>query len=292
MSPEQPGGPIALVLDVCEMPHQVALVNRKLTVLLRELGQQNWALSSLHSERPTQKTPRRILAAEGSNKKPSARGARRPVPESMPCPFRGSATPWRTTYRWTPAVRIVAALSEGNGVRGTARMTKTGKNTVHRARPADRRRLPRACMTGSCAGSAPSRIIQGDETWSFVFKKEARVDPTKDPAEWGDAYTFIGLNAVARLVVSYHVGKRDAENADIFARDLRSRLTMVPHLATDRLPRVPRRHRHALRGRRRLRRRNQALQERCPARAGPPLRAAARPLRHEAHRPRGRRGRT
>jgi IS1 family transposase len=84
-----------------------------------------------------------------------------------------------------------------------------------------------------------SLIIEGDETWSFIHKKEARIDPTRDPAEYGDAYTFIALDATAKLVISYHVGKRDGENADIFARDLRSRLTMVPHLSTDGFPAYP-----------------------------------------------------
>jgi IS1 family transposase len=39
--------------------------------------------------------------------------------------------------------------------------------------------------------------------------------------------------------ISYHVGKRDAESADAFARDLRSRLTMVPHISTDGFPAYP-----------------------------------------------------
>ncbi len=57
--------------------------------------------------------------------------------------------------------------------------------------------------------------------------------PRRTPPEWGDAYTYIGLDAIAKLVISYLVGKRDEESADIFARDLRSRLTVVPHLSTD-----------------------------------------------------------
>ncbi len=78
-----------------------------------------------------------------------------------------------------------------------------------------------------------SLIIEGDETWSFIHTKQSRVDPAKHPAEWGDAYTYIGLDATAKLVISYLVGKRDEESANVFARDLRSRLTVVPHLSTD-----------------------------------------------------------
>ena len=88
-------------------------------------------------------------------------------------------------------------------------------------------------------GVSSTLIIEGDETWSFIFKKQSRIDPAKDPAEYGDAYTFIALDATAKLVISYHVGKRTEEDADAFARDLRSRLTMVPHLATDGFPAYP-----------------------------------------------------
>jgi IS1 family transposase len=79
----------------------------------------------------------------------------------------------------------------------------------------------------------PTLIAEVDELWSFIGIKEARVDPAKHPAWFGDAYTFIGLDALAKAVISYHVGKRTAEDADIFARDFRARLTMVPHLSTD-----------------------------------------------------------
>jgi hypothetical protein len=134
-------------------------------------------------------------------------------------------------------VRIVAALTEGNGVRAAARLEKVGKNTV----------LALALRVGEgCAAlhnrlvrGLPTLIIEGDETWSFVHTKASRVDPAKDPAEWGDAYTFIALDATAKLVISYHVGKRDGANADVFASDLRARLTMVPHLSTDGFPAYP-----------------------------------------------------
>src|SRR5690349_7344393 len=36
----------------------------------------------------------------------------------------------------------------------------------------------------------------------------------------------------SRLAISYHVGKRDQENANIFLSDLRSRLIVMPTLTT------------------------------------------------------------
>ena len=133
-------------------------------------------------------------------------------------------------------VRIVAALSEGNAVRATARLEKVGKNTVL----ALGLRVGDGCwhLHNRLVRGLRSLVIQGDETWSFIAKKESRLTPN-DPAEWGDAYTFIGLDAIMKLVISYHVGKRDTESANIFAKDMRSRLTVVPHLSTDGFPAYP-----------------------------------------------------
>ena len=135
------------------------------------------------------------------------------------------------TWPFETRVRVIAALTEGNSVRGTARLEKVDKNAV----------LNLALRVGDGCGwlhdrivrKLPTLVIQGDETWSYIFCKEARVDPTRHPAEYGDAYTFIGLDALAKLVISYLVGKRDAEHADLFARDMRARLVYCPHLATD-----------------------------------------------------------
>jgi hypothetical protein len=133
---------------------------------------------------------------------------------------------------WTleTQARIIGALTEGNAIRGAARMGKHDKNAV----------LDLAYRVGDGCGYLHNRyvravralIIEGDETWSFIYKKQSRLSPD-DPAEWGDAYTYIGLDAIAKLVISYLVGKRDEESADIFAGDLRARLVMVPHLSTD-----------------------------------------------------------
>jgi hypothetical protein len=38
--------------------------------------------------------------------------------------------------------------------------------------------------------------VQCDQLWSFVQKKQRRLQPD-DPAEWGDTYTFLGLEREA-----------------------------------------------------------------------------------------------
>lgn len=136
-----------------------------------------------------------------------------------------NALPWETR------VRIVAALTEGNSLRATARLVGVSKNAV----------MHFALRVGEGCEHLHNRLVRGigaplvecDERWSFIGKKEARVEPGVDPAEWGDVYTFVALDAVTKLVIAYYVGKRDQPSTDAFIIDLRSRLTVVPHLSTD-----------------------------------------------------------
>ena len=190
------------------------------------------------------------------------------------------ATPWERG-RWR-LPRVIGALTEGNSIRGTGRMFKVDKNAV----------LDFAMLIGAGCALLHNRlvrglrtlIIEGDETWSFIYKKQSRLQPG-DPPEYGDAYTFIGLDAIVKLIISYLVAKRDEESADIFAKDLRSRVTMVPHLSTDGFNAYPGLSQRTS-GQRSTTGPRSRTTGRIAARTGLPLRAAARSLRDEARRAR------
>jgi len=68
----------------------------------------------------------------------------------------------------------------------------------------------------------PSRYIQADEIWTFVGKKEKRLDGPE--AERGDQYVFVALDAETKLVPAFMVGKRDAGTTVEFMALLASRL--------------------------------------------------------------------
>jgi IS1 family transposase len=127
-------------------------------------------------------------------------------------------------------VRIISALVEGNSIRATGRMVEVGKVAVCRL----------ALMVGEGCVRLHNRmvrdlaayVVQMDEVWSYVQKKEARLTEA-DPAERGDASTYIALDANTKLVLSFHVGKRDGENTEAFIKDLRARLTVKPHVTSD-----------------------------------------------------------
>jgi IS1 family transposase len=67
------------------------------------------------------------------------------------------------------------------------------------------------------------RRIQCDEIWTFVTKK-ARHVRKGDPAEFGDAWIFVALDADTKLIPSFLVGKRTSQNTQEFMMDVRRRI--------------------------------------------------------------------
>ncbi|MDC0748017.1 transposase [Polyangium sp. rjm3] len=75
-------------------------------------------------------------------------------------------------------------------------------------------------------------LIQVDEVWSFVQKKQARVT-AEDSPDVGEAYTFTALDATSRFVIGWYVGKRNEESARAFMNDVRARLCVMPAMTSD-----------------------------------------------------------
>src|SRR5437879_6821562 len=126
--------------------------------------------------------------------------------------------------------RIVAALTEGVGVRATARLVDVHKESVMRiGRLVGEgcQRLHDAMMRDLQVG-----ICELDEQWQFLAKKQKRVRPTDAP-ELGDVWLFIALDATSKAVLSYVVGKRDGEHAARLAMDLRARILNRPQITSD-----------------------------------------------------------
>jgi IS1 family transposase len=79
-----------------------------------------------------------------------------------------------------------------------------------------------------------SERVQCDEIWSFVEMKEKQAKRKADrPENVGDVWTWTGLNADSKLIISWFIGSRDAGAATTFMRDLSSRLSNRIQLTTD-----------------------------------------------------------
>ena len=74
--------------------------------------------------------------------------------------------------------------------------------------------------------------IQCDELWSFVLCKNATAKRLKYVGGCGDCYCFTAIERSTKLVVAWHMGKRNEKHTDAFIRKLAS-TTARFHLATD-----------------------------------------------------------
>jgi IS1 family transposase len=74
-------------------------------------------------------------------------------------------------------------------------------------------------------------VIECDEVWTFVRKKERKLtDEEKMIGEDGDQYIFVGLDPETKLVPAFVVGKRDSSTTNIFLRELRNRIVGILNL--------------------------------------------------------------
>ena len=126
--------------------------------------------------------------------------------------------------------RVTAALIEGNSIRSTARLTSVNRETVMHWGVT----LGEACLSlhDSRVTGLYSHIIQLDEIWTFVQKKQRRITDA-DPDDHGDQYVFVGIDALSKLVLSFLIGKRTAANTQAFCEDIRSRVVGAPQVSTD-----------------------------------------------------------
>jgi IS1 family transposase len=128
-------------------------------------------------------------------------------------------------------VAVVAALVEGSSINSIVRMTGVAKHTILKLLED---------MGCACAAyhhrhvrGLRSRRIQCDEIWQFVGAKQKNVTPEQKAAGWGDAWTWVALDADTKLCISFLVGGRDTGWATDFAFDIRDRVVGRPQITTD-----------------------------------------------------------
>jgi IS1 family transposase len=128
--------------------------------------------------------------------------------------------------------QMLNMLCEGSSMRSVSRLTDVSINTVAKLL-IDAGKFCAAFHDEQVIGVQASRI-QCDEIWSFVAAKAKNVGAMKTPVESaGDVWTWTGIDADSKLIVSWLVGGRDGEYAMAFMDDLRSRLANRVQLTTD-----------------------------------------------------------
>jgi IS1 family transposase len=129
-------------------------------------------------------------------------------------------------------IQILQMLCEGSSMRSISRIADVSINTVTKLL-VDAGTACAAYHDATVRG-IQSKRIQCDEIWSFCYAKEKNVpDDKRGKAGYGDVYTWTAIDAETKLIVSWFIGKRDAESAKPFMQDVAARLKNRVQLTTD-----------------------------------------------------------
>jgi IS1 family transposase len=126
---------------------------------------------------------------------------------------------------------IVSVLVEGNSLRATARITGFARMTIEKLL----RDLGLACLAHHdvYVRDLKSVRVQCDEIWCFVGAKEKNATEEQKAQGWGDIWTWTGMDADSKLMISWFVGDRGQVSANTFMSDVAGRLTQRVQLTTD-----------------------------------------------------------
>ena len=128
-------------------------------------------------------------------------------------------------------VQIINLLVEGMSLRATSRIVDVSINTVTKLLID----VGKACQIfhDSTVHHIKSERVECDEIWSFVYSKNKNTPDDKKGTGVGDVWTWVGIDAQTKLVISWYVGNRDAYSAYEFMKDIKSRLKNRVQLTTD-----------------------------------------------------------
>ncbi len=118
---------------------------------------------------------------------------------------------------------IAALTAEGLGIRGISRKLDITQNTVMR----NLLWIGEACqkLHDEMVCELKTKRFEADELWSLIGgrSQNLRAELRNHP-EFGEMYTWTAIDPDTKLVIGWHVSKRDLKNCQIFAQDLASRI--------------------------------------------------------------------
>lgn len=120
-------------------------------------------------------------------------------------------------------IQVLNALVEGNSIRSAERMFGVHRDTIMRLMVASGQHCFN--LLDQRMQHIQTKRMQLDECWSYVAMKQRRATRNAITSpEVGDQYIFVALDADTKLIPSFWVGKRTAENTLHFLKDLRWRI--------------------------------------------------------------------
>jgi transposase-like protein/IS1 family transposase len=130
---------------------------------------------------------------------------------------------------------ILRCLAEGNSIRSTSRLCDVEKRTVLNLLKTAGDRCER--FMERTLQNIPVSDLQLDECWTYCLKKEGRLRPHEtNNQNIGSQYVYIGLERSSKLVVAWHLGKRDRDNTYAFISKVRNATAGKFDISTDAWP--------------------------------------------------------
>jgi len=135
------------------------------------------------------------------------------------------------------ALLAVQLLLEGNSIRSTERVCGIDRNTIMRLLVVAGERCNR--LMTERVRNVQVEHLELDEVWTYVGCHQKFVKPdAENPRQRGDQYVFIALEEKTKMVMAWHLGKRDMFNTQQFIGKVR-RATSAANLfdvSTDAFP--------------------------------------------------------
>src|SRR5580700_10912040 len=129
-------------------------------------------------------------------------------------------------------VRILSMLVEGSSLRSISRVCDVSINTVTKLL-VDAGEVCAVFHDEKVRGVKAKRV-QCDEIWSFTYAKQKNVAKAKAaPIDAGDTWTWTAIDSDSKLLISWLVGRRDANHAQIMMDDVKARISRRTQITTD-----------------------------------------------------------
>jgi transposase-like protein/IS1 family transposase len=130
------------------------------------------------------------------------------------------------------AVMILGLLCEGSSIRAIQRLVGVEQRTILRLLTD----LGEGCarLLDEKIQAVPVKDVEADELWSYILCKQATKERNKiSNPDAGDAYCYIGLETNSKLVLAWHLGRRNTWDAHDFIVKLSTATTGQFQLSTD-----------------------------------------------------------
>ena len=130
------------------------------------------------------------------------------------------------------ALLCLHLLCEGNAVRSIERIVDVDKKTILKLLV----QVGEGCerMLAETVKAVPVRDVQADELWTYIRCKQGTRERNKiaDP-DAGDAYCYFGIERNSKLILAWHLGRRNTWDAHDFIVKLSTATAGSFQLSTD-----------------------------------------------------------